>query len=198
MVEAQFLMDRLARFGAETKLIGKGIAVDESYYPLPPSRLASVKYRLATPKTLVTTHLGQAQHWQAELQRLSFDVYLGVNEPYRVTGAPSEERVLKVPPAAPSPAGFPSHTEWAGAINQEGRPLPARLVLDRDGQEIRGEISFRVGDQNYRAKVRGKMNGNAISFTAYEAVEGRVYIPTVYEAPLTGATMEGTWSYAPE
>ncbi|MBV9122114.1 MAG: hypothetical protein JO112_01980 [Planctomycetes bacterium] len=157
--------------------------------------MVSVRYRLPSPKELVTLNLWKAQRWQAELQSLGFDVSLSVDAP---PPAPPGQAVLQTPSASPASASLPSHSVWTGVISQEGKPLPAQLVLDRAGNKVQGELSFRVGDRPYRARVKGTLQGDKITFTSYEEVEGRVFIPTEYEAALEGATLKGTWTYAPE
>ena len=188
--EAEERAARLEGLGAEVRLIGQGVAVDDPEYPLP-VRLLAVKYRLATPEERVTPDPWEARRLLARLRRLGFEAILTIDEPYRgPLTAPADA-------VAPAPAELPARSVWTGTIQQEGRALPARLALDRSGGDVSGELSFQADGRTYRAKVRGAVEGNAVSFTTYEAVEGRVFVPCEYRARLEGPVMKGTWMYAP-
>jgi hypothetical protein len=181
--QAERLAARLEGLGAEVRLVGQGVAVDDPTFPTDAIRLMSVKYRLAEPR--------EARRLQDRLARLGFEARVTADEPYRgPLTAPDD--------APPVPVRLPDHSVWAGIIHQEGRALPSRLVLDRTGGEVSGELSFQSDGRTYRVRVRGTVEDNAISFGSYEAVEGRAYLPCEYRARLEGPTMKGTWDYPPE
>ena len=190
--QALALVARLEGLGAEARLVGEGVAVDDPEYPTGAIRLVSVKYRLADSQERVMRDPWEAQRLQARLGRLGFETRLTLDEPYR---GPLATPADDVPPV---PVELPRRSVWTGTIRQEGRELPARLVLDRNGGDVSGELSFQANDRTYRARVRGTVEDNAISFTTYEAVEGRVYVPCEYRARLEGPNMQGTWNYPPD
>lgn len=89
-----------------------------------------------------------------------------------------------------------SHTEWRGRCFQMGYGFYPMIMTidDRRGSEIYGILHWPTLG-NSRTRFKGSIEGEELSLTEYELVEGTgVVVPTVYDGQLVGESISGTWT----
>lgn len=194
--QAETLAARLKNLGAETRIIDVGVnRPSNPVYPDPNDVyvIKKVQFRLKSPKAFPHWSESYAESRKRTLAGLGFDVQITEYKP-----------LDEVPEAKGIMIHLASSNSFTGTIFQQDHRMPAQLELTNNGGELSGTLSFtfqkydiynrNTEKRSYRALVSGRLEGDTVVLETTKALQGRVYIGTVYTLKLSkSGTLSGEW-----